>query len=121
MLILTLVSCQQNYGNKLESNELDLYYTRIEDEALAREVGNYWKENDLLSQQKQSIQLDFINKTYYLNLITKDTANLKNISFDERNILITLQNELRKEIFSELNFSLVLCDNQFKPLYDINN
>ncbi|MBU2020214.1 MAG: hypothetical protein KJ941_11270 [Bacteroidetes bacterium] len=120
-LLIGLFSCQQNYGNKLESNELDLYYTRIEDENFARQVGNYWKNNNFLNDQKQSLQLDFIENTYYLKLISKDTSSLKNMSFEERNILITLQNDLRKEIFPKHNFNLVLCDNQFKPLYDINN
>ena len=120
-LVLVLFSCQQDYGNKLESNELDVYFTRAKDEAKAREIGRYWKEEGFLSTTKQSIQLDYQGDSYILKLIAKDTNELKNISFDERNTLLQLQNAIQKKIFPTENFQLVLCNPTFTTRYNINH
>lgn len=119
-VFLISLSCQQNYGNKLESEQLDVYYMQKKDEMYARKIGEFWKENNYLTNKKQSLQLDYSEGVYLLKLVVSDTLVLKNLSFDERNILLGLQKEIGEKVFPKNNFEIVLSDQRFKSLYNIN-
>jgi hypothetical protein len=120
ILLFSLISaCGQNYGNKLESNELDIYYTDKNDENLAREIGVFWKKNNLLGTKKQYLQLSRYKNTAQLKIIPVEKFESKYLSFDERLTLKTLQDSLNKYLTNN-NLELVIANDQFKTLYNIN-
>jgi hypothetical protein len=120
-LMVVLVSCGQNYGNKLESKELDVYFSNSAVENLARKLGKYWKENNLLGAKKQFLRLDKSSNFYSIHLIHSGQFKVQNMSFDERKLLKQLQDSLQKNVFSNNEVHVLICDEQFNPLYDINN
>lgn len=121
LTFLTLVgsSCNQNYGNKLESEELDIYYADAKYENLAKSIGHYWKQNDFLGEKKQFIRLATEGELTVLQLVISNKADLQNLSFDERRLLLDLQDSLRSLPNAE-NLELVISDNNFNTLYNIN-
>lgn len=121
ILLVLLGSCRQNYGNKLESDQLDVFFAAKDDEELARKVGQYWKSKDLIGTKKQFIRLEKKDGIYYIQLIPSTKFSIEKFSFDERSILKELQDDLQKTVFGEQMVHIVLADNQFNTLYDINN
>lgn len=119
MILFLFYACGQNYGNKLESSELDVFYTDRNDEDLARNVAVFWKQNDLLGKKKQFLQLSRYKNVVQLKLIPSEKFDVKTFSFDERSILISLQDSLRSHLDNN-EIELVIADQQFKTLYNIN-
>jgi hypothetical protein len=119
LLIILLGACGQDYGNKLESNEIDIYFTNQKDEEIARKIGLFWKENQLLGTKKQYLQLDRKEKAIELKLIPSEKFDVNQLSFDERSVLKSLQDSLRLYLKNH-ELELVIADRQFKSLYNIN-
>lgn len=119
MLFTLLSACGQDYGNKLESNEIDIYFTNQKDEELARAIALYWKENHLLGEKKQFLQLERKGKTFELKLIPTEKFNIDKLSFDERSLLLSLQKDLQKLTHSD-KLEVVIADSQFNTLFNIN-
>ncbi len=119
MLLFLFCSCGQDYGNKLESSELDIFYTDKNDEDLARNVAGFWKENDLLGKKKQFLHLSRNKNVVQLKLIPSEKFEVKNFSFDERATLKSLQDSLRIALKNN-DLELVIANNQFKTVYNIN-
>lgn len=113
------VACSQDYGSKLESAEMDIFFTNQSDEKLARKIAVYWKENHFLGAKKQFLQLNRKGKSFELKLIAKEKFSMATFSFDERALLKSLQDSLQKVVEPE-HLELVIADKQFKTRYNIN-
>lgn len=118
--LLVFCSCRQDFGNRLESKELTVFYTRTQDEPLARQVGEFWKRNNFLGQRHQYIQLDHSSNRFELKLIANQPDELKNMSYNERKLLMDLQQTLKDSLFRSHNFSLILANANFETLYSLN-
>lgn len=119
LLIFILNACSVDYGNKLESDELDIFFKNQKDESLAKEIALYWKNHDLLGNKKQFLQLDHVDGIYQLKLIPTDKFDPKSFTFDERALLKQLQDSLQF-IVAPKRLELVIANNNFEPLYNIN-
>lgn len=118
MLFLTL-SCGSDFGNKVVGGNFTVYFTDVKDQELAEKIAVYFKENDLISSQKQDVQLVRENKTIQLRLISSSTDNIKSMPFEERKLLVALKYNLQKEVFKK-QFDLVICNDKFEPIYTID-
>ena len=49
-----LAACTKGHGNKLESDQLDIYFEFKEDEEHAAAIGKFWKENKLLGTVEET-------------------------------------------------------------------
>jgi hypothetical protein len=119
LLLILLGACGQDYGNKLESNELDIFFTNPDDEEIARNIAMYWKEHQLLGEKKQFLQIERKGQILELKLIPSAKFEPKQFSFDERAILKSLQDSLQKVVHPN-RLELVIANRQFKTLYNIN-
>jgi hypothetical protein len=119
LLIFLFSACGQDYGNKLESNELDIYFTDNHDEDLARKIAEFWKQNKLLGNKKQYLQLSRNKDLVQLKLIPSEKFQAENFSFDERSILKSLQDSLQNKLNLK-QLELVIANSQFKTIYNIN-
>lgn len=115
-----LIGCSSEFGNKIIGGELTVYYVDNSDMNKAEEIAEYWKENQLISGEKQDIQLIKIGEKYLLNMISNDVKNTKNMSFDERKLLLGLQKNIKESLFTDNTFELVICNNKFEPIYNLN-
>jgi hypothetical protein len=116
---LLFVACSQDHGSKLESAEMDIFFTNQSDEEIARKIAVYWKENHFLGDKKQFLQLNRKGKSLELKLIAKEKFSVASFSFDERALLKGLQDSLQKVVEPE-HLELVIADKQFNTLYNIN-
>lgn len=119
-VFLLLASCGVDYGSKFESKELDIYYTKAENEEYAKKIAFYWKEHDLLGHDKQYIQLDEKNELLLLKIIPTEEIDPNTFSFDEMKLLIDLQDSLQAVVVPK-RLEIVLSKNNFETLYNINN
>lgn len=117
--LFVLVSCGEDYGHEIHGGKLTVYFTDRSDEQLAEGIANYWKENDLLTGKKQDLQLVREDDWYVLNIIANRPEEVKEMKFEERKVLLDMQQDLQLKL-GEHNLQLVLCDNGFKEIYNIN-
>jgi hypothetical protein len=114
-----LTACGASYGNKLESDELDIFYTKIENEDFARNIAKYWKEHDFLGAKKQYLQLAEENEVLLLKIIPTEKFNSESFTFDERAKLKELQDSLQPLVRPK-RLELVIAKRNFEPIYNIN-
>lgn len=119
LVFLVFTSCGANYGNKLESDELDVFYKQVENEELARKIALYWKENDFLGAKKQYLQLDEQNEVLLLKIISTEKFNPDTFTFDERAKLRELQDSLQP-LVKPKRLEIVIAKNNFETIYNIN-
>lgn len=121
-LFTLLQSCTKGHGNLLQSEKLDVYYESKEDEALASSLGHFWKNKGFLSNEKQTIRLSGDDEYYYVQIIASDPKNVEDLPYIEMKLLLELQNELDTTVFAKTKGSQILiCDKEFKTLYNINH
>jgi hypothetical protein len=120
-LVLLSSACTKGHGNKLESDQLDIYFEFQEDEERAAAIGKFWKDNELLGDQKQTLRLTKDDKTYLLQLIATDKKEVKNMPFSELKLLLDLQKSINEAIFMDSKpCEILLCDGSFQVLININ-
>lgn len=120
LLLITLFSCTEEQGNKVTGGNLAVYYVDVKDEALAEDLALFWKNNDLLTEEQQDIQISRHKKGYHVSLIAREPKKVKDMSFSEQKALFDLQEMIRDSVFKEKNVDLIISDNQFKPILNIN-
>ena len=118
--IFLLLGCSNDFGNKIIGGNLTVYYVEKSDIDKAEEIAIFWKNNQLIPDEKQDVQLIKFEKEYKLKIISNDIDNTKNMSFDERKLLLELQKNIKKAIFPDNTFELVICNNKFEPIYNLN-
>jgi hypothetical protein len=119
-LLLFLSGCGTNYGNKLESKELDIYFVDHKHEEQAKKIALYWKTNNLLGDTKQYLQLDKQKDVFLLKIIPTQKFEMEKFSFDERALLKGLQDSLEK-LVAPNRLEIVIAKNNFESLYNIND
>lgn len=121
LCVLILVSCVDDHGNRVEGGELTVYFDRNEDLQLATAVAAFWKENNLLTGIKQDLKLFYQDSTHYIYLIKRDDAEIVSFDIKERKLLLELQSQLQDSLFKKSSLELVISDDHFKPLMNIND
>ena len=120
-LILLFSACSQGFGNKLEHESIDVYFEFKNDEMIAEELGKFWIKEELTGSVKQSIRLTKDNDFYYIQLITNEKTDLNELPIPERKLLLDLQHKMDSIIFNdEKRCQIEICNNEFEPLYNIN-
>ncbi len=119
LFALLLASCGNDFGSKVVGGNLSVYYVDSSDKLKAEALAIYWRENDLISGEQQDLQLVNFEDGYELRIIAKTPKGVKQMPFNERKLLSTLQRVLRDSIPLD-GLEIVLCDSNFKPIYNIN-
>ncbi|MCH2230128.1 MAG: hypothetical protein MK105_07265 [Crocinitomicaceae bacterium] len=119
LFALLLASCGNDFGSKVVGGNLSVYYVDSSDKLKAEALAMYWRENDLISGEQQDLQLVNFEDGYELRIIAKTPKGVKKMPFNERKLLSTLQGVLRDSIPLD-GLEIVLCDSNFKPIYNIN-
>ena len=114
------MSCTNEYGNKVTGGNLTVYYVNEKDGDLASELAYFWRDNGLLASKPHDIQISRSGKEYRVSIIARDKKEAKKMSFEERKALYELQQLIRDSVFREKKMELIICDDQFKPILNIN-
>ena len=112
-------SCGTDYGNQVQGGNLTVFFNEVEDQEFAERIALYWKDNQLMTESKQDLQLFHTGAKFELRLIANDPSTTTQMPFDERKLLMDLQGELRTHLALQ-QLDLVICDNEFEPIYNIN-
>lgn len=115
-----MISCTDEYGNKVTGGNLTVYFDNEKDVELATDLAEFWRDNDLIASQPHQIRITRNKKGYNLNLIAREPKEVKQMSFKERKALIELQSMIRESVFKDKKVDLVLCNDQFEPILNIN-
>jgi hypothetical protein len=102
-------------GNRIDANNLQVYYLEGVSKETAIEFATYWKNNDFVGDRKQVIQLDKDEDGYLLKLIERAIYHEETLEIDEQAKLQELERSLEDEVFDE-NVTIVITDNTFRPI-----
>ena len=121
-LVFFITACSGGYGNKLEGENLNIYFVDREDEVLAQRLGKFWEKNNLVGQSEQNIRLVNRKGIYDVQLISTDSGEGQDMVFIEMKLLIQLRQQLDTTVFkNEKGCRIVICDGSFKPKLVIND
>lgn len=121
LLLGFIYSCTSDtdFGNKVVGDKFTVYFIDKNDEQLAEKIAIYFKDNDLITTQKQDVQLVRLKKSIQLRLIANAPKEINQMSFEERKLLTDLQTSLYNEVIKK-PFELVICNDKFEPIYNLS-
>lgn len=117
---MVFVACNENATSEVSGGYFTVHFENPEDKELAVEIVNFWKQEDLMTSKKQDVKLVRSKGGYALYLIAPGRKSAEEMSFEEIQALIILQEELNKTIFKDTGVNIVICNEMFKPLFEPN-
>lgn len=120
LLLFVLISCGENLGNRVEGDNICIYFQDKSDLKLAKKIGQFWKKNELVGSKKQSLKLSKEGNSYLLHLIANEPKSLDKMPFEQQKILIDLQQELSQFVGKNEKVVLVLCNSKFEEIKRIS-
>lgn len=118
--ILFLSGCGQNLGNRVEGEKITIYFEDKNDLELAKKIGKFWKENELIGSKKQTLKLEREGKNYALFLVASFPNEIATIPFEHQKLLYELQNQLDSLVPAGKKMQLVLSNSKFEELKRIS-
>lgn len=103
----------QGYGEKLEFNGTDVYYTELVNEDEAQKLGEYLVESEFADGGSKSVQLSKRDSVYLFRMVIKE-----GIEKDSTNDLtfLAMTYALSMAVFDGAPVELEACDNTFETL-----
>lgn len=117
--LLVTTGCGPDYGNEIHGQNLTVYFENGEDQQLAEKIAVFWKDQQLMTGEKQDVQLVKNKGVYQVRIIALEPAGVKDLPFNELRLLLNLQDSLRNAL-KKPDLEVVICNNQFEPLLNIN-
>jgi hypothetical protein len=116
LLIGLLFSCGMPMGNRVDANNLQVYYLDGVEKESAIRFARYWRDMGFIGEQQQVIQLDRdAEGTLILKLIEREIYHDEALNIQEISLIQQLQRDLAQEVFNEPIF-IVITDNTFRPI-----
>lgn len=112
-VITYFVFSSSSYGEKLEFNGTDVYYTDLVTEVEAQKLGDYLIESEFADGNEKSVQLTKRDSTYLFRMVVIDGVtedSTKDLSFKALAMLISIQ------VFDNSPVELEACTNTFETL-----
>ena len=119
VFFLFLLSCNSNAENRVTGDNLTVYFPEIDNQTLAEQVAVYWRENDLVSGEKQALQVVNTKEGYQLNIIQSEAFKNEEVTFEDQKLLYILKDSLENIIFNS-NLTIAICNNKFESIYKVN-
>lgn len=114
-----LSGCHNDYGHSVSGGNLTVYFQNKTDQDYAEKIALFWKNENLITNSKQDLQLVQNKSIYELRIIANDLSDMGEISFEEQKLLIGLQRKIEKNVL-KIPFNLVICNSRFEPVYSLN-
>lgn len=120
ILIITIFSsvllgCGIPMGNRVDANNLQVYYLENVSKSKAIAFAEFWKSNGFVGDRKQVIQLDKDDKGYSVKIIERSDYHEENLNIEEQSQLQELEYTLEEEVFDD-NATIIITDNTFRPI-----
>ena len=118
LLVFLVNSCTSEKYHRVTGGEFSVHFTETKHNSAAENLALFWKKNDLLAGKKQDIGLFRKGKTWFVHLVALDPK--EPLSFIERKLLLDLQSRLEVEVFKGDPVRILICNDRFESVYDIN-
>ncbi|RFC53808.1 hypothetical protein [Brumimicrobium aurantiacum] len=117
VLILSffIQACGISMGDRVDNGNLSVYFLEDVGKNNAIKFSRYWKNNDLVGEQKQVIQLERIDGIIVIKLIEREIYHADPFTIEEEAMLQNLERDLKKEVFDE-DVEIMITDNTFRPI-----
>ena len=108
-----VVYSMNGYGEKLEFNSTDVYYTELVTKEDAQKLGEYLVESEFADGREKSVQLSKRDSVYLFRMVvmdgvTKDSTN--DITFEAMALTLSFN------VFDSAPVELEACDDTFNTL-----
>lgn len=114
--IALLLSCGMPLGDRVDSENLSVYFEAGISKEEAITFSRFWQKNNFVGEAKQTIQLAPVSQqTVQVKLIENESYNEQPISIQEASLLSELKRQLEREVFGR-EVIIVITDNTFRPL-----
>ena len=120
LILFTGYSCTESYGDRIEVENLEVYYLLPVQEEDAQKLGDYFIKNNLASGERQSIQISKKKNTYVLKLILSAESE-KDISEEAKESLKTHAKQIGNTIFDSSEVRVEITDEHFETLLKIED
>ena len=121
LIVLAFIGCADSSDSQVTGGEFTVHFENKEDHELAKEIVEFWKEDSLMTGKPQDVRLKRTNKGYDLLLISNKMKSKKDLTFDDIKSLTTLENRLQTKVFGSETVTIVIADENFKPLFSPNS
>ncbi len=112
ILLVIGLACS-SFGEKLEFNGGELYYTKNVNESEAKKLGEYLVKTGYFSGKPATVQLDKSGTTYQVRLvIKKELQNDKEFAEAAKESA----SQFSKEVFNNATTEIHICDDQLKTI-----
>jgi len=108
-------ACGVSMGDRIDTENLQVYYLDnvTKDEAIA--FTQFWKKNQLIGSEKQTIQLDRVEDIFTVKLIEKKAFHEKALSVPEQASLYELRRMIEEQVVKGA-VEIQITDNTFRPI-----
>ena len=117
LLLLATIGCTDTSDSQVTGGEFTVHFDNTKDHELAKEIVEFWKKDSLITGKPQDVRLKRTNKGYDLMLISTKIKSAEELTFDDIKSLTKLQERLQTRVFRTEEVSLVIGDENFKPLF----
>lgn len=113
-----MLSCKTDFGERYTIGNLEIYFTEDISKKYVESVGEYFKENNLILDQKHAIQLTSDHESFILRMIID--PKLTSLPAEQKLTLKYLESDIKTKVFEGLNFRIEICDGNFNPIPSAN-
>lgn len=114
-MVALLFACGIPMGDRVDADNLQVYYLDGIKKNTAIEFAKYWKNNGFVGERKQVIQLSREEDQTIIKLIEREMYHNESLTVDEQSKLQQLERTLSKEIFDG-EVEIMITDNTFRPI-----
>ncbi len=115
-LFLTFVSCGINMGDRIDAENLSVYYTEGVSKNQAINFTKFWRSNGFVGEKPQTIQLEKDKADWILvKVIENKSYENQKLTIQEIALLNDLERQLSSEVF-QTRVEIIITNNTFRPL-----
>lgn len=116
VLSFFFMSCGVPLGDRVDSNNLKVYYEKGVTKKQAITFSKYWQKNHFVGETEQTIQLSKNEDNVVLvKLIENEPFHEQSLSVDEQALLSEVKRMLEREVFKK-EVVIQITDNTFRPI-----
>lgn len=113
-------SCVGGDSNKAGGGNFYVHFESKKDQQIAEKIARFWKDRKLITGREQDLKLIENKQFFELILILNKPEGEFVLPAEELQQLFYLQNDLNEYVKSEKPIQIVIGDNTFKKIVNIN-
>ncbi|MCR9172581.1 MAG: hypothetical protein NXI10_08825 [bacterium] len=117
LILLTIIGCTDSSDSQVSGGQFTVHFNNTKDHDLAKDIVKFWKSDSLITGKPQDVRLKRTNGGYDLLLIATEKMKADTLTFEDIRSLTELEQRLQANVFGDKTVTIVVADENFKPLY----